>query len=76
MKTEFVSLLMSPNEAAALTTMSKPLLRAMEREGKFPTARHIGQRRIAYVRSEVTAWINERIGVSPKHQMIIAGGAQ
>ncbi|NTH12270.1 AlpA family phage regulatory protein [Agrobacterium rhizogenes] len=53
---------MSPNEAAAITTMSKPLLRAMEREGKFPAARQIGERRIAYVRNEVTAWIDQRIG--------------
>ncbi|WP_234906978.1 helix-turn-helix transcriptional regulator [Rhizobium rhizogenes] len=62
MKTDFVSPLMSPNEAAAITTMSKPLLRAMEREGKFPAARQIGERRIAYVRNEVTAWIDQRIG--------------
>lgn len=58
----FASILMTPNEAASHTTLSKALLRLMSREGKFPAPRKIGDRRIAYVRSEVEAWLNERIG--------------
>ncbi|MGH0246704.1 helix-turn-helix transcriptional regulator [Sinorhizobium meliloti] len=55
------SRLMSPNEAAFATTMSKPLLRAMSLEGKFPEPLLIGKKRIAYVRAEVEAWIDARI---------------
>jgi prophage regulatory protein len=53
--------LMSPNEAAFATTMSKTLLRAMSLEGKFPMPLVIGNKRIAYVRAEVEAWIDARI---------------
>ncbi|MGG6893822.1 helix-turn-helix transcriptional regulator [Rhizobium sp. BR 315] len=60
-KTTFASPLMSPKEAAALTTMSKSLLAAMAAEGHFPKPRQIGVRRIAYVRAEVLTWIESRI---------------
>lgn len=57
--------LMSPNEAATFTTMSKTLLRAMSIEGKFPQPLLIGVKRIAYVRSEVEAFIRDRIKGRP-----------
>lgn len=67
----FVSPLLSPKDAAALTTMFKPLLRALEREQKFPAARHFSERRIAYSRREVEEWIAAHLGIPPKHRMII-----
>ena len=72
---EFVSPLMTPREAAAFTTLSAPMLKLMSDEGRFPRARLIGERRVAFVRREVEAWLNERIGTNPKHHMIIAGGS-
>lgn len=53
--------LMSPREAAASTTMSRVLLTMMAKEGKFPSPVQIGERRQAYVRAEVNAWIDSRI---------------
>lgn len=53
--------LMSPKEAATATTMSRVLLAMMAKEGRFPLPVEIGKRRIAYVRSEVEAWIDGQI---------------
>jgi prophage regulatory protein len=55
------SRLVSPNEAAFMTTMSKTLLRQMSLEGQFPSPLQIGVKRIAYVRAEVEAFIDGRI---------------
>lgn len=62
---EPVSRLVSPTEAAFMTTMSKTLLRQMSLEGQFPQALVIGQKRIAYVRAEVEAFIDGRIAARP-----------
>jgi len=53
--------LMSPKEASEATTMSRVLLSMMAKEGKFPRPVKIGEKRQAYVRSEVEAWIDARI---------------
>ncbi|MBC2887225.1 AlpA family phage regulatory protein [Ochrobactrum sp. CM-21-5] len=53
---------MSPKEASEATTMSRVLLAMMAKEGKFPCPVKIGVKRIAYVRAEVEAWIDSRIG--------------
>lgn len=53
--------LMSPKEAASATTMSRVLLARMSKENRFPQPVQIGIKRIAYVRAEVEAWIEERI---------------
>lgn len=53
--------LMSPKEAAAATTMSRVLLTRMAKEGRFPCPVKIGVKRIAFVRSEVEAWISAAI---------------
>lgn len=59
--TAVASRLMSPNEAAFATTMSKTLLRQMSLENAFPQPLQIGVKRIAYVRAEVEGWIDARI---------------
>ncbi len=59
--TETKTRLMSPKEASQATTISRTLLAAMAKEGQFPKPVQIGIKRIAYVRAEVEAWINERI---------------
>ena len=54
--------LMSPKEAALATSLSRTLLSLMSEEGRFPRPVDLtGNRRIAYVRAEVEAWIDSRI---------------
>lgn len=53
--------LMSPKEAAAAVSLSRPLLTMMAAEGHFPKPVRLTERRIAFVRAEVQAWINEKI---------------
>jgi prophage regulatory protein len=52
---------MSPKEAAIETSLSRPLLSLMSDAGEFPKPVRLGERRIAYVRAEVEAWISDRI---------------
>jgi len=53
--------LMSPKEAAAATSLSRPCLAMMAAEGQFPVPVRLSERRQAYVRAEVTAWIQAKI---------------
>jgi len=53
--------LMSPKEAASETTFSAVQLGILSATGHFPQPVQISTRRIAYVRSEVSAWLDERI---------------
>lgn len=53
--------LMAPKEAAAATSLSRTYLAMMAEAGDFPRAVRLGERRIAYVRAEVEAWIADRI---------------
>jgi prophage regulatory protein len=62
-----MSKLMSPNEASFATTMSKTLLAKMSKERAFPQPLLIGVKRIAYVRAEVEAWIDQRISARTVH---------
>ena len=54
--------LRAPKEAALATSLSRPLLSLMAAEGHFPQPVRLGERRIAFVRAEVEAWIDQRIG--------------
>ena len=53
--------LMAPKDAAAATSLSRQLLTLMAAEGAFPMPVALGERRTAYVRAEVEAWIDSRI---------------
>jgi prophage regulatory protein len=53
--------LISLNQAAALTSLSRTMLNRYRSEGRFPAAVPMGERRVAFVRGEVLAWIQERI---------------
>lgn len=53
--------LMSPKEAAEATSLSRTLLSLMAKEGQFPQPVKLGERRTAYVRAEVEAWIDAKI---------------
>lgn len=53
--------LMAPKEAAAATSLSRTLLSLLAAAGEFPKPVKLGERRTAYIRAEVEAWIDQRI---------------
>lgn len=53
--------LVSLNDACRLTSMSRTMLNRYRAEGRFPSAVPLGDRRVAFVRGEVQAWISDRI---------------
>ncbi|KHJ54535.1 hypothetical protein LA66_13965 [Aureimonas altamirensis] len=55
------SRLVAPKEAATMTTLSRPLLTLMAKEGRFPKPVQIGVARMAYVRAEIEDWIDAQI---------------
>jgi prophage regulatory protein len=58
--TEFPALI-SVNEAAKLTSLSRTSIFKLRSQGKFPKAVPLGEKRVAFVRAEVAAWVEERI---------------
>lgn len=61
MTSDNLPVLMSPKEAARETSLSRQQLMLMARAEVFPAPVQLGERRTAYVRAEVTAWIDARI---------------
>lgn len=53
--------LISLNDACRLTSMSRTMVNRYRAEGRFPMAADLGDRRIAFVRTEVIAWIEGKI---------------
>lgn len=53
--------LISLNDACNLTSLSRTAINKLRTAGKFPQAVELGDRRIAFVREEVEAWITSRI---------------
>lgn len=53
--------LISLKDTCFLTSMSKTMIHRLRSEGRFPAAVALGEKRIAFVRSEVHNWINGRI---------------
>jgi prophage regulatory protein len=53
--------LISIKEAARLTSLSRTSINEKRSAGKFPQPVPLGDKRIAFVRSEVIAWIEARI---------------
>lgn len=53
--------LISVNEAAKLTSLSRTSIFKLRSQGKFPKAVMLGEKRIAFVRAEVAAWVEQRI---------------
>lgn len=53
--------LISLNEACRITSMSRTMLNRYRAERRFPKAVDLGDRRVAFVRQEVLAWIEEKI---------------
>ena len=55
------SRLLAPKAAAAATNLSRSALYYMAEKGQFPAPVRISDRRVAFVRAEVEAWIDARI---------------
>ncbi|RWN99379.1 AlpA family phage regulatory protein [Mesorhizobium sp.] len=53
--------LVSLNDAARMTSLSRTMVNRYRSEGRFPSAIPLGDRRIAFIRSEITEWIQARI---------------
>ncbi len=53
--------LMSINEAVKATSLSRTSIFKLRERGKFPRAVPLGEKRVAFVRDEVAAWIETRI---------------
>lgn len=56
-----VPALVSLNDAAKLTSLSRTAIFKLRAQGKFPKAVSLGEKRVAFVRSELAQWIDERI---------------
>lgn len=53
--------LVSLKDTAKLTSLSRTMINRYRDRGLFPAAVQLGERRIAFVRSEVETWISDRI---------------
>ena len=53
--------LISMRDACRMTSASRTWLNVLRAQGKFPAAVPLGDKRVAFVRAEVEAWIAERI---------------
>jgi len=53
--------LISMNEAARRTSLSRTMINRYRASGRFPKAVAIGEKRVAFVAAEVDRWISERI---------------
>lgn len=53
--------LISLNDACKLTSLSRTSVNRWRSMGLFPAAVELGDKRVAFVRAEVVAWIEARI---------------
>ncbi|MGX5722545.1 helix-turn-helix transcriptional regulator [Shinella zoogloeoides] len=53
--------LISLKETCALTSMSKTMIHKLRTEGRFPVHVELGEKRIAFSRAEVRAWIQQKL---------------
>lgn len=60
-----VPLLISIKDAATMTSLSRPQINVLRGRDEFPQAVPLGERRIAFVRSEVIQWATDRIAARP-----------
>lgn len=55
------AILVSLNDAAKMTSLSRTMLNKYRDLGRFPKPITMGARRVAFLRAEVVAWIDDRI---------------
>jgi prophage regulatory protein len=54
--------LIFPDEVQSISRYSAQHLRRLEENGEFPRRVRIGKNRIAWLRSEVEQWLDDRLG--------------
>jgi len=54
-------ILISMKQVCALTSMSRTMVNRLRSQGRFPEIVDLGDRRVAFVRSEVVAWIDAKV---------------
>lgn len=57
--------LISINEICSTLTLSRTAVNILRAAGDFPAPVELGERRIAFVRSEFTEWLQRRIDARP-----------
>ncbi|MEI5682333.1 MULTISPECIES: helix-turn-helix transcriptional regulator [unclassified Mesorhizobium] len=55
------AVLVSLNDAARMTSLSRTFINRLRSSGQFPLAVPLGERRVAFVKAEVMEFINARI---------------
>lgn len=58
--------LISLNDACRFTSLSRTAINRWRATGEFPAAVPLGDKRVAFVKSEVEAWITKRIASRQK----------
>ncbi len=53
--------LVSMNGVVAMTSLSRTMVNRLRAEGRFPQCVPLGDRRVAFVKSEISEWINARV---------------
>lgn len=53
--------LVSLNDVAKMTSLSRTAINKKRASGEFPQAVALGEKRVAFVRAEVIAWVEQRI---------------
>ena len=61
--------LVSIKTACAMTSLSRTAINRYRADGRFPVAVELGERRLAFVRDEVEAWIAARIAARANDNM-------
>ena len=49
------------NGVVAMTSLSRTMINRYRNEGRFPAAVPLGDKRIAFLKSEIVEWINCRV---------------
>ncbi|MBB3444234.1 AlpA family phage regulatory protein [Rhizobium sp. BK379] len=62
------AILVSLNDAARMTSLSRTMINKYRDQGRFPKAITMGARRAAFLRTEVVAWIDDRIANGRLHK--------
>lgn len=62
--TDISPTLVSLNQVCAMTSLSRTAINKHRAAGTFPKPIPLGDRRIAFVRSEVDQWISDRIAAA------------
>lgn len=58
--------LISIKETCALTSLSRTMIHRLRSEGRFPAHVELGEKRIAFSRVEVQAWIRAKLAARAK----------